>query len=220
VRSNRKGLPDISTEHIKSLKRGDWMKYTKDQMTLIVWKDQKPLWLLFNHISSSHTSSLERWNDVGMKVSFSCPPAVHDYFHQARDVDVIGQLHYSYSISRKSIKPWSRLVWWLIDLCIINAFILYKVKHPDVSQLAFREQLMHELVDMFHSNRNALQVSRGANVSVALAKDHYSEHSDVEKECVVCSSNASMRKRTRYICHGCNVHVCMGNCFVLHHSRV
>ena len=221
VRTNRKGLPDITAPQIKSLKRGDWIKYTKDQMTLVVWKDQKPLWLLFNHTSSSHTTSLERWNDYGIKVSFSCPQAVYDYFHQARDVDVIGQLHYSYLIGRKSMKPWSRLVWWLIDLCIINAFILYRMKNHDITQLAFRQQLMHSLVDMFRSNRNAVQVSRGANVSVALAKDHYPDLSDRDRDCIQCSSQPhSQRRRSRYICHSCNVHLCIGKCFGAYHARV
>jgi hypothetical protein len=48
-------------------------------------------------------------------------------------------------------------------------------------------------------NRNALQVSRGANVSVCLATKHYSEHSDVKRDCLVCSDR-SHGKRVDHAC--------------------
>lgn len=223
VRTNRKGLPAVDeafTDEIKSLQQGEWMKRTKGNTTLVIWKDQKLMWLLFNHISSLATSSVERWNESRNKVSIACPRAVHDYFHHARSVDVINQLHYSYLIGRKSMKPWFRLAWWCIDMCIINAFILYKMRHPDCTQLSFRQQLMHELVDMFHSNRHALQVSRGANVSVCLARDHYSELSSQDRDCFVCSDQSKNRKRTNYICRACNKYLCIGKCFTTYHARV
>ena len=174
------------------------------------------MYLLYSHISSS-ASSLRRWGARGNRVQIACPQAIVDYFYKSRSVDVIGQLHYCYLIGRKSKRPYSRLVWWLIDMCIVNAYTLYKIH---ITQLAFRQQLMHELVNLFGANRNAIQVSRGANVAVALAKDHYSIVSNVARDCVVCSPADGKRVKPVYICSACNVHLCVGECFARYHSRV
>jgi len=219
VRCNRKGLPTITAQQIKSLERGEWLKRTKGDTTLVVWKDQKIMWLLFNHISSNKTTSLHRWVDSSDRLEFQCPQAVYDYFYHARSVDVINQLHYSYLLGRKSRKPWFRLAWWCIDMCILNAFKLWSIGKHNVTQLQFRKELMHSLVKLFESNHHALQVSRGANVSVCLARDHYPEHSDVKHDCVYCSHQPSGRKQSRIICHSCNVHLCIGNCFAAYHAR-
>ena len=80
------------------------------------------MWLLYNHCSPDENASLQRWDDSGHKVSVGCPRAIRDYFYGARSVDVSNQLHYSYLIGRKSKKAWSRLAWWLLDMCIVNAF--------------------------------------------------------------------------------------------------
>jgi hypothetical protein len=220
VGRRRSGLPRFNDADVKHMARGDSMKRTKEDMTLVVWKDQKAMHLLFNHVSSHKLNSLKRWGVDGDRISLSCPQAIHDYFFHARSVDVIGQLHYSYLMGRKSKRSLSRLIWWAIDMCIINAFILFRLTHAKVPHLQFRQQLMHELMNLFAANRNAVQLSRGANVSVALARDHYSDIATIERECVVCSGHAENRKRTTYICHGCNVHVCIGRCFALYHSRV
>jgi hypothetical protein len=220
VNRKRRGLPDIEESSIKQLQRGDYMKRTKGDMSFIVWKEATPVRLLFNHISSDKVASLPRWNANHEQIQLPCPQAVRDYFYHARSVDVVGQLHYSYLIGRKSRKSWWRLVWWLIDMCIVNAFILYRMQHHGITQLAFRQQLMHELVYLFGANRNAIQVSRGANVSVALAKDHYPEHSGVQRDCKVCSKQPLHRKTSMIICHSCQVHLCIGECFALFHARV
>jgi hypothetical protein len=107
-------------------------------MTLAVWRDQKPLWILYNHCSPGEAASLERWNDSGHKISVGCPRAVRDYFYGARSVDVLSQLHYSYPIGRKAMRCWPRLAWWLLDMCIINAFKLWSIGQDRVSQLDFR----------------------------------------------------------------------------------
>jgi hypothetical protein len=80
------------------------------------------MWLLYNHCSPSEAASLERWNDSGHKVHIGCPRAIRDYFYGARSVDVLSQLHYAYLPGRKARRSWPRLAWWLLDMCVINAF--------------------------------------------------------------------------------------------------
>jgi len=219
VRRNRRGMPPISLAQERNLRRGEWIKRQKGDMSVSVWKDQKVVWLLYNHISSGETASLERWNEDGERVSVGCPKAIHDYFYNARSVDVVNQLHYSYLVGRKSTRAWWRLAWWLIDMCITNAYQLWAIANPGINQLNFREQLMRALVKELQSDQEALRVSRGQYASIALAKDHYTVSAPAAGDCAVCSHRPARRTRTHHICAKCQVHLCMGRCFASYHSR-
>src|SRR6478609_2625193 len=120
------------------------------------------MWLLYNHCSPDDIASLDRWDADGNRVSIGCPRAIRDYFFASRSVDVSNQLHYSYLIGRKSKKGWWRLAWWLIDMCIVNAFRLWVIGKEHPKQLDFREELMRSLVKQFGNDRDAVQASRGA----------------------------------------------------------
>jgi hypothetical protein len=219
VRRNRKEMAVISGAAVKSLRQGEWLHRQRGDSSLAVWKDQKAMWLLYNHCSPNETASLQRWNDAGARVSIGCPKAVHDYFYGARSVDVINQLHYSYLIGRKSRKAWWRLAWWLIDMCIVNAFQLWSIGKEAPEHLDFREQLMHSLVKLIGSNREAVQASRGANASVALVKDHHLVHTEQRRDCAYCSHQPNHRVTATYKCSSCGVHLCVDKCFMLYHTR-
>ena len=84
--------------------------------------------MLYNHCSPLETP--HRWiagTTLATRFPIGCPRAIHDYFFGARSVDVSNQLHYSYLIGRKSKKAWPRLAWWLLDMCIVNAFQLWSI---------------------------------------------------------------------------------------------
>jgi len=133
---------------------------------------------------------------------------------------VSNQLHYSYLIGRKSKKAWSRLAWWMLDMCIVNAFQLWAIGKDAPRQLDFREQLMHSLVKLFGSNWEAVQASRGANAAVTLAHEHFSDLSQEERDCKQCSVRSQRRTQTRYICAKCKEHLCIGRCFAQFHRNL
>jgi hypothetical protein len=162
---------------------------------------------------------LQRWNDEGRNVSFGCPRAIHDYFYHARSVDVLSQLHYSYLPGRKAQRSWPRLAWWLIDMCIINAFQLWSKEQQHPGQLRFREELMHELLTQLPAEQKPHRDSARPNPATALAKDHYPEHTESRGDCVVCCDRSVGRTRSRFICAECDVHLCIGKCFSAYHSN-
>jgi hypothetical protein len=147
------------------------------------------------------------------------PLAIHDYFYHARSVDIISQHHYGYLLGRKSMRCWSRLAWWLIDMCILNAFKLWSVEQHHVSQLDFREQLMNELIHQLRTDQLPRKHGAHRPPPNAFAKIHSSELSMEEKDCKVCSHQPENRKRTNYICAACQVHLCLGECFRAYHAN-
>jgi hypothetical protein len=220
VRSNRKGMPKLSKKAVKRLGKGEWIQRQKDDMCLAVWKDQKAVWVLYNHASPRSNSTLERWNEEGEEISIGCPKAIHDYFYHARSVDVLSQLHYAYPIGRKSMRCWPRLAWWLLDMCILNAFKLWSMGQGKVSQLDFREQLMHELMQQLpQEQRPRRQHVVGHLPTAALAAEHYSLCTQQGRDCVECSRRDEHRKVTKYVCAACKVHLCIGGCFQHYHSK-
>jgi hypothetical protein len=220
VNRRRKGMPAIPGAAIDALGRGQWLQRQKGDMTVAVWKDQRMVWVLYNHCAPHEASSLDRWNDSGHKVSIGCPRAIRDYFYGARSVDVVSQLHYAYLIGRKARRCWPRLAWWLLDMCILNALKLWSMGQGRVSQLDFREQLMLELTKQLPANQMPREGGCIYPSATALAKDHSSVLTAEERECKHCSHRPAFRKQTNYICCACNVHLCLGECFQAYHTRV
>jgi len=218
VRSNRKGMPDIPAEDIRALNRGEWIQRQKGDAIVAVWRDQQALRILYNHCSPGETASLQRWNDAGRKVSVGCPRAVRDYFYRARSVDVLSQLHYAYPPGRKARRCWPRLAWWLLDMCVINAFQLWSKGQQHLGQLRFREELMHELLKQLPPEHTQRKCGAGLHPTHALASEHFSTRVDEDRDCAVCSRRSIRRIRTHYFCPACRVHLCIGECFAQYHS--
>ena len=220
MRCNRKGLPAISPNAVKALKQGEWIQRQKRDMTLAVWKDKQTMRVLYNHISPLVVASLSRWSEAGERISIGCPQAIRDYFYHARSVDVLSQLHYAYRAGRKSMHCWPRLAWWLLDMCIINAFKLWSMARQHPSQLEFREQLMHELVKHLPVDQHPRKHGGHPPPANALATSHSSELTPEAMDCKHCSHRSEQRKRTNYICNACQVHLCLGECFRAYHANV
>jgi len=218
VRRNRKGMPDIPSDEVSALRQGQWLQRQKGDATVAVWRDQKVMWLLYNHCSPGEAASLERWNDYGHKVSVGCPRAIRDYFYGARSVDVLSQLHYAYLPGRKAQRSWPRLAWWLLDMCIINAFKLWSAASQHPGQLRFREELMLELLQQLPPEQKPHRAGAHPGRAAGLVKDHYPQHTDAVGDCKQCSKRTAARKRSRVICAECGVHLCIGDCFSLYHS--
>lgn len=224
VRLNRKGMPpssQINKSILKRMKRGETLHFQKDDICLVIWKDQNILKLLYNHIQpSTKYNALKRWGDNNEKVEMSVHQAIKDYFVNARSVDVLGQLHYSYPINRKSVNSTSSLIWWLINICIVNAFTLYKIENKGPTHLDFRIMLMNELAAMYISDRSVSQASSTFQHNIPLAKDHYPDRSESSNDCKQCSVRPNNRKMSKFVCAACNVNLCIGKCFGIYHTHV
>jgi hypothetical protein len=221
VKRNRIGMPSTATlrpAQLAAIPRGAHMQMQRDSVTLCAWRDKKLILLLYNHMDPNRLTTMQRWGEDGAIYQLGCPQAIRDYFHHARAVDVINQLHYSYLPGRKSHKCWTRLVWWLIDICILNAFRLWQVQHPDESHLTFRMQLAHELMECLPPERRPRRGAQAPAGAPALAKDHYSLLTQVRGDCKQCSHQPDRRVTTFYICAKCRAHLCVGACFAAYHE--
>jgi hypothetical protein len=218
VRRNRRGMPNVPEAEVRALCQGQWIQRQRGDTSLAVWRDQKVVWLLYNHCSPGETASLDRWSEAGNRISIGCPKAIRDYFYGARSVDVLSQLHYAYAPGRKAMRCWPRLAWWLLDMCIVNAFKLWSIGQEHPSQLDFRIQLMHQLLEQLPAASQPRKHGGRLPPPNAPAAVHSSELSVEEKDCKQCSHQPDNRKSTNFVCIACQVHLCLGDCFRAYHA--
>lgn len=88
------------------------------------------------------------------------------------------------------------------------------------SQLRFREELMHQLLDQLPPDKLPRRHGEHLPPPNAPASIHSSELSSVDRDCKQCSHQPKHRKRTSYVCNACQVHLCLGECFRAYHARL
>jgi Transposase IS4 len=200
VRKDRRDLPKDFKSAGSQLSEHEWKYWQRRELGALVWKDRRLVYLLTTHISPADTTTVERRSEDRSIVQRSVPTAVADYNQHKSGVDTIDQLHASYSIGRKSKKWWPRLVWWLIDMCIINAYSLYQHKQQvQITQLEFRQQLMQQLVEQHGQKRS--NVGRPSSTPHKQQQQgHWPEHIEERGDCMYCRMSKNQRTRIRSRC--------------------
>jgi len=144
-------------------------------------------------------------------------------------VDITDQyLSYHSLTKRKTLKWWKKLFWRLIDICILNASVIYKINNPDSTiktnhqfRLALIDELVQPLLVAKASGQSALyQGGRRPSKDLSRLKEkHFPyHHKSMRKRCIICSNTKNVnnkRKDTkvRVYCPKCDVFMCVGECF-------
>ena len=142
----------LSKVQLNKMKPGDYFQYHSGNITYLVVKDKTLMRLLYNHIPGSLMINRKLSNNQHKLL----PLALHHYVNYARGVDVVNQLHYQYIIGRKTTRCWPRLVWWLLELCILNAFYLWQRHKQGKNHKKFRLLLIKEIFATYNPNAVSL----------------------------------------------------------------
>ena len=126
-------------------------------------------------------------------------------------------------IGRKAHRRWPRMAWFLIDMAVSNAYVLYaryvaaeperRPSHPAAaSQMAFRRALMNALVGSFGTTRKRGRPSHAPEVRVKAEEQHLPIRSMQQRPRVVCALHHSAGRsghqpRTTQGCETCGVAV-------------
>ena len=142
------------------------------------------------------------------------PHVVLDYNIHKCHVDTVDQLRQYYAMQRKSNKNWPSLAWWLVDMCIINAYTLWCLDTEAViSQLDFRRALWQQIPAAYPPSSTRTQLARPTPLINWPIRSH------TPRKCRHCSSGKTGRRRSAIVCKQCNVHLCLGPCFELYHAE-
>ena len=131
-RLHRRGMPrDLKPKTLR-LKRGDIQVRTRGDLTAVVWKDKRDVCLLTNiHGPPRESNYRDEHGNVIM------PAIVADYNRHVGHADNSDRLANSYVASRRTWKWTKKLFFHLLDLAIVNSYILLsscggkKISHRD-----------------------------------------------------------------------------------------
>lgn len=132
VRRNR--LPNCklpSEDKIKKLDRGFSVEFVCDfegvDISSVAWKDNKTVCLLSTYSGELPKGKIERYDRKSkQRINIDCPNLVLEYNKHMGGVDLMDSLIGRYHIKIKSKKWYMRLFYHLLDMTLVNAWLLYR----------------------------------------------------------------------------------------------
>lgn len=238
IMTHRKGLPEEvrpqrktknqkkSVSKIK-LQKGEIKSYIKDdKFSLLLWKD-KNLVVMLSTLYGNATQAVSRIKKNGVREVIKKPTVICKYNKSMGGVDLADQYIAAYSFSRKTVKWWRKVFFWLVETSIVNSFILFKLNtdQKKLRQIKFRKMLVKELIGNVRNNNKRGRPSDVDENERLNGKLHlpYALEGRKTKDCVVCSDRrpGQERKRSKFFCKSCvkqpGLH--MGECFEKYHTE-
>jgi len=224
IRQNKIGWSKELVQKSKSRdfnsNRGNFCTYHSGILIGSIWKDKGVVPLLSSAMGSVPLTTIERRGRDGVKAPVSCPAIIPLYNKFMGGVDKHDQRRSYYSSDRRAVKWWHRYFWYLIDVCVVNSYILYKYK----SEKEGRDPLSHldfllELIVKFtkYEKVSELRIIRTNLTQGSLIR------TGKRGDCSVCSKRKrsdekeiGKRRRSRFQCPSCHKFICLGNCSEQH----
>ena len=107
------------------------------------------------------------------------PLVVHEYNHYMLGVDKFDQLMAYYSLLHKSIKWWRKLFFWMLEVVVVNAYIIYQDSNKrsthGMTHLQFQRDIIQCLVEPLLEERE-VSPSVTPSVSAAATKNPKDAH--------------------------------------------
>ncbi len=181
-------------------------------------------------LSTMHSSEMketDKLNKEGNRISK--PACVIDYNRGMGGVDRSDQLAATCRSTRKYIKWYKKLFFYLLDMCITNAYVVHKELHAGVSQQLcdFKLQLVKEMISQSqlpkysgrgrpHSGPTPSRM-QGRHFPEKIPSNPSAKKQQAQKRCTVCYDKG-LRKETLYQCDLCEVPLCVSPCFKMYHT--
>lgn len=227
--SNRKSFPpDLRMKNSQLKKklqcRGDSITYQKGSTCVTVWNDNNLVTVIYNNVEDPSEHSTCRRQVSLQSQEIPQPKAVSLYNKHMNGVDIHDQLRKKYSAGRSSKKYWKYIMWFVIDCCRVNAWILYKlssgrqqVTRKRYTQKDFVLELGRSLISGF-SSRKRTALSRDDSLVSPFGIQHQRLIlPGPKRRCKGCYRHHKRRRESIYGCQTCNIHLCE-DCFVVFHK--
>lgn len=231
VRKHRVGLPS-DFENEKTMSRGEFQfRCSEEGLVSMFWKDRKGIYFLSNYHDVTDVMSVGRRNKDGSREEITCPKLVKDYNENMGFVDKADMLKALYEVNRKSRKWWHRIFWYILDVTVVNAFIIYREQTNDMKTnlMKFRLSLVAGLIGAKTNTPTRAKTSPKLlskfkpYVAPGLRYDKTSHmpKRGSSRRCAQCSTKKEPH-RTKWFCETCEVGLCMTkdkNCFNEYHKK-
>lgn len=227
VMTNRKPMPQ---QLKKKMKKGEVTAYRRGNSYMaLAWRDKRQVTML----SSAHNASTKevtRKIAGGKTLTLKKPVVICDYTENMGAVDRADHYCASYAFSRKSMKWWRKLFFWLLEVSIVNSFILMRLQllkqgEKEQRHLQYRRNLIEQLIGDVRARAGKRGPSARLDCEQRLdGKPHfiYKIPGRSSKDCAVCSDRKTKggRRETVFFCKTCrnNPGLHPGECFERFHT--
>lgn len=247
IRRNRIPNSKLKTDReIGKLPRGSYEEYTASfegtDLGLVQWKDNKSVTLVSSYVGANPVSLINRWDSKKRaEVAIKCPEIIKHYNRHMGGVDLhdsfIGRCHIKY----KSSKWYHRIFFHMVDVTIVNSWIIHRKICKETNQQAltlvnYRKCLGQALCivgsgresrnnsassrqltkELIHKSRN----KSAQNIPIKDIRLDQTNHFPVWGERVRCKM-PKCKSQTFIKCLKCNVSLCINktrNCFLEFHK--
>ena len=124
------GFLELLKRHAKKrlAVRGDsiTVQHKESNTTISLWQDSHPVIVIANNVDCTVTGTVKRIKKNGTRETFPCPSSIALYNRFMGGVDHYDQLRGYYNTPIKCRKYCKYIFWFLVDVAIVNAFILCK----------------------------------------------------------------------------------------------
>lgn len=239
VRNNRlRGAENVLTSEkmLKKKERGSYSQVVcnNNKLAVVRWNDNKCVTLISSYTDSEPVQKIKRYSkDAKRKVDVDCPNVVKDYNKHMGGVDLADMLVSLYKTPFKTRRWYIGIFAQLIDICINNAWILYRKHHSQRKSEArlklklFRYEIFSALIKM---NKSAKRTNQEETTIRKPCKprpvdcvrfDNIGHFLSTKEEgrCMECT------KKTTVFCIKCDVRVCFvtgknpRNCHLKFHTK-
>ena len=210
------------------MRAGETRSFRDDRLLVLAWRAEtkkKPL-IMVSSCGSAQPVTITTHHE-----SVSKPAVVNAYNHSMNGVDVADQLTTYYSFVRKTRKWWRKIFFYLLEVSVVNSYLLYKqtVSHPR-NHLGYRRAILEQAATLSiqqappRMGPGAPRRALSCDVPQRLdSKPHFLGKSPRARDCVICSNRESQsgsRHRTVYYCNTCTNQpfLCPDTCFLRYHT--
>lgn len=245
VRRNRIPSCKVPSEaEAKKMKRGTSDEFVTDfegvEISNVYWKDNKLVVFLSSFVGVNPIHTVQRYDrKLKQKIQVSCPAVVKQYNRHMGGVDLLDSLIGRYKIKIRSRKWYIRLFYHLLDITVINAWLLMRRVNKDmpVMKLAdFRIELANTLctINKPTSTKRGRPSSLQKEIEIKRKKpnatlpppqdvridgvNHFPIWNDTRLRC----KNPSCNSQTFVVCEKCKTALCFNkdkNCFKIFHDN-
>ena len=234
-----KKCPLMCLKDLKRRGRGsyDYRSDTNLELIICEWFDNKIVTVGSNVHGVEPPVQVRRYDRANKRhINIPCPALIREYNANMGGVDKCDMLLALYRNTMKGTKWYKRIFFHLMDLCVVNAWLLYKASRPEC-----KLQLIHFKLDVAKGliltqrpaeltnepvpqvpQRHQSQSARNVCVnSRADRVDHFPKKMDV-KHGQRCKMVGCTRK-SMFMCRKCHVYLCITgkhgdeDCFYLFH---
>ena len=186
------------------------------------FKKIKPMvTLVCNHLLTIFLFFLRRTGKTKQK-----PEVIQDYNDYMDGVDRLDQLMAYYSFLHKSVKWWRKIFFWLLEVTVVNSYIIYKEAMKAKSRKSlphkrFRKAVLNTLVEPMRTSGSTTRTRNPLNLERLRPQKHILAKGVKRRDCVVCSKrDGGGRHLTMYFCDNCRSKpsMCPAGCFTKYHT--